>query len=347
MFKESANRGATPVSAKRRPSNNPPPKQKDPVRKGATAPLDQSALEAYLAHHWHSAKSSLMRLLQSPLSSLLTWMVIAVALALPVGLAVMLNNAAGLTDNLEGTARMTLFMELAQEDAQSHQLAQQIESRAEVDTVEFISREQALQEFSEAAGWDDVLSALDENPLPSVIVVQPSADLDDAGQISGLMNEFEALAGVDSVQLDLQWVKRLHALFVLFERILLALGALFAVAVVLIIGNTLRLSIENRREEIVVTKLVGATDPFVRRPFLYTGFWYGTLGALLAWIVVSMGLSWLAIPVAEVANLYYSDFRLQGLSVSMVLALLASGGVLGSAGAWLAVKRHLDDIEPA
>jgi cell division transport system permease protein len=342
VFKESANRGASPSSPVRKPA-----RVSEPVRKGASSGLEYSGFKAYFAHHWCSAKSSLRRLLVTPFSSLLTWLVIAIALALPVGLMVLLDNVAGLTDNLEGSSRLTLYMKLDQDDQQSLLIAQQIKARTDVESVEFIDRQQALEEFKVASGWGDVLAYLDSNPLPSVIIVQPGLILDNVDMVRQLMAELEKLPGVENIQIDLQWVKRLHALFALLERFLFALAALFGLAVILTIGNTIRLSIENRRDEIVVVKLVGGTDPYVRRPFLYTGFWYGVIGAVIAWMMVNASLLWLGKPVNELAELYYSQFNLRGLSLQTTIMLFLVGGFLGSAGAWIAVKRHLDDIEPS
>ncbi len=339
--KDRNGREASYDNSQRRAAPNP-----DTGPKGASAGLQYSGLEAYFGHHRQSAGSSLLRLLRSPFSSLLTWLVIAVALALPMGLTVMLDNVSGLTENLEGSSKITIYMKLTEDDQNALQLSQQIAQRQDVDSVEFISRHEALEEFKELSGWGDVLAYLDNNPLPSVIVVQPAEHVDSAGKVAGLTEKLESLSGVDNVQVDLQWVQRLNALFAVLKRVVIALAALFGVAVILIIGNTIRLAIENRRDEIIVVKLVGGTDPYVRRPFLYTGFWYGFIGAALAWCLVNISLLWIANPVNQLAALYYSRFNLHGLSFADTFLLMLFGGFLGIAGAWIAVKRHLDDIEP-
>jgi len=320
---------------------------KDRLRRGASIGLEQGAVESYFAHHWYSARTSLLRLMQTPLSSSLTWLVIATVLALPVGLMIFLKNIEGLVDNLEDASRLTLYMHVERDDRQLLQVAEQINARADVEAVEFIGREQALEEFERVSGWNGALAYLDQNPLPSVIVVQPEKQFEDPEQISRLVADLEALSGVESVQVDMQWIKRLYALLGLLERFVIALSTLFCAAVILIVGNTLRLSIENRREEIVVVKLVGGTDAFVTRPFLYTGFWFGMVGALLALLIVNLALLWLQQPVNQVADLYFSQFVLSGLSFFASTGLLLLGGLLGILGAWLAVNRHLDDIEPA
>ncbi|WP_094705632.1 permease-like cell division protein FtsX [Hahella sp. CCB-MM4] len=342
-MKDAVQRGAKPSQGNRR---SQPAINETPSRQGASAGLEQSSLEAYFSHHRQTAKSSLIRLFSTPLSSLMTWLVIAVALALPMGLLVLLTNVTGLTADLEGSSRISLYMKLDVEDQAAFQLSQEIKKRADVDSVHFINRVEALEEFKSISGWGDVLAYLDNNPLPSVIVVQPDSSVTNAGQMETLAKSLGETPGVESVQVDLQWVKRLNALFEVLGRSTLAIALLLGVAVILIIGNTIRLAIENRRDEILVVKLVGGTDPYVRRPFLYTGFWYGVVGAMLAWLLVNGALWWLSGPVNQMASLYYSRFQLSGLSLEATGLLLVVGAFLGCAGAWMAVKRHLDEIEP-
>ena len=342
-MKESSSRGASPSQNIKRPAA---PVSEGPGRQGASAGLEQSSLEAYVSHHRQTARSSFLRLLTTPLSSLMTWLVIAVALALPMGLLVLLENVTGLTENLEGSSQVSLYMQLGQEDQIAFELAQEIRSRPDVQDVKFINRAEALEEFKELSGWGDVLAYLDDNPLPSVIVVQPGAAISNAQKMEEFAASLGSLPGVESVQVDLQWVKRLNALFEVLGRSTLAIALLLGVAVILIIGNTIRLAIENRRDEILVVKLVGGTDPYVRRPFLYTGFWYGVVGAVLAWVLVNIALWWLSGPVNQMATLYYSRFQLSGLSIEATVSLLLAGAFLGCSGAWVAVKRHLDEIEP-
>jgi cell division transport system permease protein len=154
------------------------------------------------------------------------------------------------------------------------------------------------------------------------------------------------LPQIDQAVLDLEWVQRLYSMMALGKRLVIALAALLALGVLLVVGNTIRLAIESRRDEIVIVKLVGGTNAFVRRPFLYTGLWYGLGGGILAWLIIGFGLFWLSSPVAELAGLYRSQFELQGLGIGDSLMMWLCGGLLGLAGAWLAVSRHLGAIEP-
>lgn len=333
--------GASPVKRAKRPR-----RAAEPAPSGATAGVELAAVQTYLDHHRRVARDSLLRLLRAPLASLLTWAVIAIALALPAALFLMLSNVEQVSQSWTSSPRITLYLELQVGADQARQMQEMIRNKPQVEAVDYISPEQALEEFKAFSGLGEAIDYLGENPLPPVLVVTPAAGLESAAQMEALQRELAALPGVTQVQLDMEWVERLYSLMELVRRGILALGGLLAVAVLLVIGNTIRLAIESRREEIVVIKLVGGTDSFVRRPFLYTGVWYGLGGAILAWLLVFFWLLWLAGPVEELARLYALDFQLAGLGVESTLTLLGTGMLLGWCGARLAVQRHLDEIEP-
>lgn len=316
-----------------------------PAATGATAGVELAAVQTYLSHHRRIARDSLLRLLREPLASLLTWAVIAIALALPATLLLMLANVEQLSQSWTSSPRITLYLDLRVGANEAYQLRETIRKKPQVEAVQYISPEQALEEFKAFSGLGEAIAYLDENPLPPVLVVTP-ASLSSAAQVEALQRELAALPAVTRAQLDMDWVKRLYSLMDLARRGILALGGLLSLAVLLVIGNTIRLAIENRREEIVVIKLVGGTDAFVRRPFLYTGLWYGLGGAVLAWFLVLFWLLWLDGPVQELVSLYALDFELAGLGFESTLTLLVSGMLLGWCGARLAVRRHLDAIEP-
>jgi cell division transport system permease protein len=161
-----------------------------------------------------------------------------------------------------------------------------------------------------------------------------------------MLERAQRLEEVELAQLDMEWVQRLSGIIEVGQRGVLLLGALLGLAILLVVGNTIRLTILNRRQEIVVTKLIGATNAFIRRPFLYTGFWYGLMGALVAWFLVGLFISLLSSPVSRLSMLYNSDFSLGGLDLKTSLTLLLTGLLLGLVGSWIAVGRHLQDIEP-
>ena len=319
------------------------------TRRGEGASLSRTdlrdVLNGWLRHHRLSAADSLFRVLDKPLSSVLTWLVIGIALALPVGLNVALDNIGQLSDNWERPAQLSLFLADSVDGGQAAQLAENLAERDDIDVAVFISREEALKEFSTLSGFGDVLSSLNENPLPNLILVSPANGLA-AANVNTLREGLQDLPEVSEAVLDMAWLQRLNSLMELGRRLVLAVGGLLVLGVVLILGNTIRLAIESRREEIIIVKLVGGSNAFVRRPFLYTGLWYGVGGGVIAGILVALSLWFLREPVASLAKLYQSAFQLDGLGVMAALNLVILGGLLGLAGSWLAVSRHLAAIEP-
>jgi cell division transport system permease protein len=276
----------------------------------------------------------------------MTWTVMGVALALPVILLLLLTSLEGVSAGWESSARLTAYLKLDVPLEDARALSDKIEKDGRVAEVTLVSREQALAEFRTSSGLDDALDYLDSNPLPHTLLITPEDAARTEVGVEGLMHFVGALDGVERVQVDLGWLQRLNAMTTLLSRAVWALSALLAAAVVLVIGNTVRLAIENRRDEILVAKLVGGTDAFVRRPFLYTGAWFGLGGGVVAWIVLQLSLWWLSGPIERLAGLYHSDFALSGLGFDGSLALIIVAMLLGWLGAWVAVKRHLDTIEP-
>lgn len=335
-----------PKPTKHKPANQLRPPNEVKGRSGAQlSQVNKSArLKAWRRHHAHMAIDSLKRLLATPLASLMTWAVLAIAISLPVGLYVFLNNAQLVSSNWDGSAQISLYLKMQVNEAEGQKLSRKIQTFTEVAETRYLSRQQTLAEFKEFSGFGEALDYLDDNPLPSVIVVRPSITGLEGQQ--DLVKRLEALPEVEEAQLDLAWVKRLYHIMELGQRLISALGLLLGLAVILVIGNTIRLAIENRRQEIIVIKLIGASNAFVRRPFLYTGIWYGLGGGLLAWLLINLSLFWLDAPVRSLASSYASDFSLIGLSFKASLLLVLSSIILGWLGAWIAVGRHLGKVEP-
>ncbi|MEH6580702.1 MAG: permease-like cell division protein FtsX [Halioglobus sp.] len=302
-------------------------------------------LHAWLRHHRMSAADSLHRLLDKPWSSLLTWLVIAIAMALPVGMNVALENARSVSTDWDRPAQISLFLASDLEQEPARELHRQLVGREDIEEARFVSSEDALEEFRQLSGFSELLDSLEKNPLPHLIVVFP-AEGAEAGTIAELQATLEAMPEVEQAVLDMEWVQRLGSMMALARRIVLAVGALLVMGVILILGNTIRLAIENRRDEIVIVKLVGGSNAFVRRPFLYTGLWYGVGGGLIAALLVGGGLWFMGGAARSLAQLYQSGFEIQGLGIMGGLNLIILGGLLGLAGAWLAVSRHLSEIEP-
>ena len=307
----------------------------------------QINLKIWLTRHLQVALSSLGRVVRAPFSSLMTICVIGIALALPAGLHLMLDNVQVLSGSWDGAASISIYMEERVSDEQTAELAKRLQLESGISGASVVTRQQALREFRELSGFSEVLSTLEENPLPAVIVVKPDDALSDPQQAQALADKLTAMEGVDFAQLDLQWVTRFHAITEIADRFVWVVASLLGLAVILIIVNTIRMEIQNRHAEIEISKLIGATDSFIRRPFLYSGAWYGLFGGLISWLLVTLSLRLLDAPVARLAGLYQSDFILSGMDFSTFSLLIGCGSLLGLAGSWIAVGRHLHSIEPS
>lgn len=302
-------------------------------------------VRAYRQHHLSSAKTSGLKLLASPMSSLMTWLVIAIAIALPSVMSLALANVDQLAQRWDGRVSVSVYLRQGIKPVALTQLSVSLTARREVQAVNYISPEAGLAEFSRNSGFGDVLSGLDDNPLPGLMQLQLVGGLDGT-QVAGLQRELQAMPLVEQVVVDLAWLQRLHQFMQLGQRMVFMLAGLLALGVLLIIGNTIRLAIAARKEEILVSKLLGGTNGFIRRPFLYTGLGYGLGGGLLALALCQLALWLLSGPVAELSESYGSEYQLIGLSVNYIGSVVGGAVFLGWLGAWLAVSRHLHEIEP-
>ncbi len=300
----------------------------------------------WAARHLQASLGALGRLVRQPLATLLTLIVIALALALPAGLWLFVANAQAAAGGVAESVEVTVYLKNDVPLAKAQQLAGNARDRAGVASVRLTSADDALAEFREFSGFGAALEALEGNPLPHVLNVQPAADADGPLEIEALKRYFAAWPEVELVQVDTEWVQRLTAILMLLGRVLGIAALVVGIAVVAVIGNTIRLEIDGRRAEIEVTKLVGGSNAFVRRPFLYTGLFYGLGGALLAWLIVAVATAVLAGPVGTLAGLYGSRFALAGLALREVGLLLATGLGLGLVAAWIVATRNLARIEP-
>lgn len=298
------------------------------------------------ARHVQALLGSLGRLARNPLATLFTLTVIAVALALPAVLGLAVTNARLATGDFADAVDMSVYFKTDIPLAKAEQLARSARARHGIAGVTLVSAEQGLAEFREHSGFGEALKALGDNPLPHVLNVRPTPDASDPAALDALKRYFAAWPEVDLVQIDSEWVLRFAAILELLRRALTVLAAGLGLGVLAVIGNTIRLEILNRRAEIEITKLVGGTNAFVRRPFLYTGVLYGLGGALLAWALVGMAVLFLADPVGRLAALYGSRFALAGPTPREVGGLLVTGAALGWLGAWLSAARHLSRIKP-
>ncbi|NOQ94028.1 MAG: cell division protein FtsX [Methylophaga sp.] len=304
-------------------------------------------LANYLLRHLQVMLFSLGQLWRQPLSSMMTIIVIGIALALPAGLYVLLDNVKQVSDQWDDATQISLFLQQDVSPERATKLTSQLKQWPQITNTHYQSSNQSLEEFRQLSGLGTLLDSLPSNPLPAIIIIQPNENDLRPDAIGSLLARVEALPEVEQAQLDMEWLLRLRSINKTVERGISILGLLLSLSVLLIIGNTIRLAILSRQSEIRVIKLVGATNAFVRRPFLYTGFWYGILGGLMAWLTLTLSLSLINSPVNELAKLYSSQFTLHWLSALLLVLLPATGLVLGVLGAWISVGRHLSSIEPS
>lgn len=299
-------------------------------------------LRGWLRRQLYSFFSSIGALLSHRVGTLMTILVLGVAMALPLGLHVTLTNLEGLDLQEEEWGAITVFLRDDTQAEEAARLADQVNTGGRA-TATLISPEEGMQEFIHSSGFAQAQELFDENPLPWVLLVTPRI----AGQqvlgavVAELVSWLQEQPEVDLVQVDYKWLQRLSGLLDLGRAFVTVLTVLFSLAVLVVVANTIRLDVANRAEEIQVLSLVGATDRFIRLPFLYSGFWYGLLGALLALAMLSLSIFYLHGPLQHLLQSYGESFRLNGLDAQEALIILLAGGLLGLGGAWISVQRHL------
>ena len=312
----------------------------------AVAPLRSGGpVTTWLGRHARTAAASFSRLVHQPFASLMIILVIAVTLAIPMALNLAIKNFAAVSSGWDDALDFSVFLDTGVSASEAEALASLISQRADVDDVRLITAEQALAEFKEQSGFGSALDHLPDNPLPHTLVVRPSP-ANTPPSMTLLREELDGLPETELVQVDTEWVQRFHAILEIVQRAIMIGAGLLGSAIVVVIGNTIRLEIQNRRDEIEVTKLIGASNAFVRRPFLWSGFWFGLFGSVLALGLVQYGLYLLQPAVTRLAGLYQSGVTVLALDLRDSLAIVAIGVGLGLAGSWLAAARHMRSIEP-
>ena len=313
-----------------------------PNRQAGTGGLSRRRLAAWAEQHREIAITTLRRMLEQPVGTLMTVAAVAIALALPTAFMVALDNVKRFGGDWQRSAAVSVFLGHDVDETQAAQLGEHLQQLKEVDKVELISRADGLKEFRDYSGLGGALDELAENPLPVVLELHLEPAALDPVQLAPLIERIEALSEVDFLRDDAQWAQRFQAIIALLRAGVDLLAFLLGLGVLLVIGNTIRLEIENRREEIRIMGLVGATARFARRRFLYSGAWYGLLGGVLAGLLVTLMVWLLAAQAASLEILYHRSFAIHGLSASGIIALLGGSTLLGIVGSWIAVGRHLD-----
>ncbi|MFK5894010.1 MAG: permease-like cell division protein FtsX [Pseudomonadota bacterium] len=305
-------------------------------------------LKSFFISHVQSLFFTLGQLSKTPLSTLMTSASLGIALALPAGLNELVASVQQLGGNFEQINKISLFLKHQIDDSEVNSLQQKLLAMPEINGIEHISPQQALIEFKRHSGFGDALKSIPNNPLPHVLVIEPSLSVATPEQIEVLLNQLSQIPQVDLAQLDIKWLKRLFSIIEIGKTGILVISSLLALAVLLIIVNTIRLAIENRRNEIIITKLIGGTNSFIRRPFLYLGFWYGLFGGLVAIFFVDLSLLIIQQPVEQLTRLYQTNlFSLSIMNLNNNLQIILAGILLGLIGAWFAVNRQLKHIEPS
>ncbi len=300
----------------------------------------RARLGAWRDQHVYSLLSSLGRIVSKPFSTFLIVGVMAIAMALPLALGMILLNVQRVSGSVQAAREMSVFLKPEITIEQAKSLAAKVAERSDVEKVTVVSPDEGLAEFRQLSDLAQSVDLLGSNPLPSVLKIRPT---DDGMALAAALKQWPE---ADVVQHDGQWRQRLNAWLSLGERMLKILSVLFGVGVLLVVGNTVRLDIGSRREEIAVMQQLGATDGFIRRPFLYLGFWYGLAAGALA-LGLTLAAGWaLDERLRPLLTSYDSRFELQGPDLMMVLALLASSAILGWLGAWLATGHHLRQTRP-
>ncbi|MDP2901958.1 MAG: permease-like cell division protein FtsX [Methylovulum sp.] len=304
-------------------------------------------LKAYRDLHAHALFSSLGRLVASPFNSVMTIAVLSIAISLASGFYLVLANLQQLTENLETSAQISLFLKDEVSETHAKQLADSIRQNPGIQSVKLITKEQALAEFKTYSGFGSAITVLKTNPLPIVIQVLPKDTLEDTRGLEDLLQSFQQSVEVDSAQLDMKWVERLQSIMAVSQCAATLLNLMLGFAVLFIAGNTIRLELQSRHEEVVIAKLVGATRAFIQRPFLYTGFWIGFISGVVAWFIVTVMMLILRQPVENLSGLYGGNFHLLFFGFGETLELIAISSALGVLGSWAVLMYQLQHTKPA
>ena len=308
-------------------------------------PATFNKLAAYFLHHMQSLVFSLGKIYQAPTTTIMTVAVIGITLSLPGGFYLFLKNIDALAGDFRSSTQITLYLDINLSEKDARLFETQLTNTPNVNDTQFVSKQDSLEAFRQTSGFGKSIDTLASNPLPHTIIVEPVASADTFA-VKNLLNLLQSFPQVEIAKLDTEWLERLYTILEIAKRSVAIITILFAFAVLLIIGNTIRLDIQNRYQEIIVTKLIGATNAFIRRPFLYGGLWYGLLGGVISWLIVEIGYMAISGPLNRLNLLYQADLDLITFTFQDFIILISSSTLLGLTGSWIAVARHLNQIEP-
>lgn len=314
-------------------------------RQNVQRPTSLFSLRAYVLIHLHTFFASLGRFSRAPFNFMMTVSVIAITLSLPSGLLVSINNLQSLSGQIDLNNNISLFLDQSVSLEQASKLSQALHEHDQITQSLLISKQAALEEFQQYSGFGSAINALDSNPLPHVIQITPIIQLNNREALEALVNELKQRAGIELVQLDMGWLDRLNGILNIAQRGVSIITVLLGFAVLLIVSNTIRLELQHRRDEIDITRLVGATRSFIMRPFIYSGFWYGFLGGIFACLLVNLSVWLIDGPTSSLSALYNSSFSLSFMPLGHAILWVIFSISLGIIGSWLVVSRYLSELE--
>ncbi len=309
-----------------------------------SSPNLKDKIRSWWQTHLRCLMASLGQLMQSPTSTILTVAVIGIALALPVGLSLVLNNIGQMTGTVDTTNKISLYLKKDIGEKQITQLQKKLESNDQISEITFISSDQALEEYGQTSGQGDLIELLGDNPLPAVLNIQPAHEVS-PDDLDMLVSKLEKLSEVELVQFDSHWAQRLHSIIQLLSKFATVLSTLLIASILLIIGNTIRVGIQSRIQEIQLSRLFGATNAFIRRPFLYSGLLYGFFGGILASLLLLISYIMLAGPLQELLSSYQVDLESSSSFYKYCLLTILGGALLGVISSWIAVYLYQKDLE--
>lgn len=300
-------------------------------------------MKKWLNQNIQSFNMVLMRMRQNLLGTILICGVMGVTLSLPAILFTIIDNLGQVTSSVESKPQLSLFLKLDASTSTKQAISEQLKKHPDIAKYEFVSKESAWEQLQQNANTADISASLNKNPLPDAYFVTPK-DIKPEN-VQRLQQEMQQWDGIELAQLDAKWIKRLDTLLKLGQKAIFVLVALLGFALVAIIGNTVRLQMMTQLDEIEVSKLIGATNQFIRRPFLYAGTLYGLGGGLAAWLIVLGVVAFFNTSVTEIADSYASQFRLSMPNATITLVMLLSAVGLGWLGSFVAITRSLAKIE--
>lgn len=300
-------------------------------------------IQSWLTQHWFVLIFTLKRLISAPITSLLSIIVIGIAFSLPTGIYTLMENLRTLSGQTAGSAQISLFFKLDADQKDIDKIRKLLEENPQIQHLQFLSKHTALQQLQQSSGMTDPIINLDRNPLPDAFIVHVQNGVETVNQLHKTMQEWPE---IEHAQYDSAWIERLDALLRFGRFTVLLLATLLSIAIVAVMFNTIRLQILTKQDEIEISKLIGATDSFIRRPFLYFGAIQGLLGGLTAWLIITLAIQRMSEELAELARLYSLNLNLQPLSPEDSISLLLFSTWLGWLGARISVASHLWQIEP-